>query len=352
MSGFRRAFGLWKFLSIENWITFGLVFVSIVWAVADALLPPSSPLPEYSIQWALSITVVAIAASLIFLQARLRKMDASVATKTEMDSATGLIAKTSNDLATYAHRTEELARRGAPNQIDGPFIGKELDSLLANPDATTWKFRGGSGRWQRDVVLPTLSKIRDREVVYKMLILDPREDHLCALYARYRNTHRQDAPVETADSIRMQLAACIVAAVWASLRSRVKPEIRLSQVYSPMRLDLGDSGAMMTVSDPEQPGLMVTSDSWLYRALDDELERAAERAPRVIINPRLFDEYNPASALDAAAARAVLEASTIETYGMTAIEPLFSAKQLDRLDLSKVAAISWPDTVDQLVGQY
>ena len=341
MNKLLRAFGLWKYLSLENWITFGLILITIAWAVADALLPPTSPLPPYSIQWALSITVVAIAASLIFLQARLRRMDATVATKSDVNGITGLIQKVDVDLAAYAQRAEEFARRGAPNQVDGPLIGRELDLLLANPDATTWKFRGGSGRWQRDVVLPALSKIRDREVVYKMLILDPREDHLCALYARYRNTHRQDAPIETTESIRMQLAACIVAAVWASLRSRVKAEIRLSQVYSPMRLDLGDSGAMMTVSDPDQPGLMVTSDSWLYRALNDELERAAERAPLVVVDPRLFDEYHPASALDEAAARAVLEAAAVQTYGAQTTEPLFSAAQLDRLDLANVAAISW-----------
>ena len=76
MNKLLRAFGLWKYLSLENWITFGLILITIAWAVADALLPPTSPLPPYSIQWALSITVVAIAASLIFLQARLRRMDA------------------------------------------------------------------------------------------------------------------------------------------------------------------------------------------------------------------------------------------------------------------------------------
>jgi hypothetical protein len=341
MNRLRQALGLWKFLSLENWITFALILVTIVWALVDFVFPSSSPLPPYSLQWALSITVVAIAASLIFLQARLRKIDADQPTKAELTAVADLVRTLQGDLSMFADRAEELARRGAPNQIEGPLIGKELDALLGNPDATTWKFRGGSGRWQRDVVLPTLSKIRDREVVYKMLILDPREDHLCALYARYRNTHRHGAPVETAESIRLQLAACIVAAVWASLLSRIKPEIRLSQVYSPMRLDLGDSGAMMTVSDPDQPGLMVSSDSWLYRALDDELERSAERAPLVVVDPRLFESYGPASALDETAVRAVLSAATVRSYATETTEPLFSADQLGELDLANVAAISW-----------
>ena len=341
MKAFRRVFGLWKFLSIENWITLALILVCIAWAVIDAVVPSNSLLPKYSIQWALSVTVVAIAASLIFLQARLRKVDVTIPTKVDLGEVKTLVHKLESDIAAYAHRAEEFARRGAPNQIDGLLIGKELERLLANPDATMWKFRGGSGRWQRDVVLPTLSKIRDRDVVYKMLILDPRQDHLCSLYARYRNTHRQGEPIETTESIRLQLAACIVAAVWASLLSRVKPEIRLSQVYSPMRLDLGDSGAMMTVSDPVQPGLMMASDSWLYRALDDELERAAERAPRVMVDRKLFDAYGPTSALDERAVRAVLSGVTVQTCDAPTTEPLFSEDQLVGLDLTKVAAISW-----------
>ncbi|WP_454171340.1 hypothetical protein [Microbacterium maritypicum] len=345
MSKASKAPTLWKFLSIENWITLILVVLVVGWSLLDFFLPPESIIPNFSMQLALSITVAAVAASLILLQARINRVESAVATKSDLGDIITGISNVSSSIEDYAQRADAFARKTAPNQIDGRLIPQELDTLLQSPNTALWKFRGGSGRWQRDVVLPQLAKIKDRDVAYKMLILDPREDRLCSLYARYRNTHRRDGEIETIASIRLQIAACIVAAIWASLLSRVKPEIRLGGAYSPLRLDLGASGAMLTVSDLTQPGLLASSESWFYRALDDELERLAERAPEIVVDDTLLDPFGPDSVLDEKSVKAILSVCSVRDPGKASTESLFNEAQLNDLDLATVARISWPQAV-------
>lgn len=334
-----KAPGLWRLLSPENWVTAILVLVVAGWSLFDGVLP--EPVPAFSLAWGLSITVAAIATSLIFLQTRVARVERTMSTKTAFDSLSEKVDLLESGVRNYAERAEELARGGAPNQIDGPLIAERLRSLLESPGATTWKFRGGSGRWQRETVLPTLAKVTDRDLVYKMLILDPREDHLCLAYAKYRNTHRKDEPSEDVHSIRMQLAACVVAAVWASLISRVKPEIRLGQVYSPMRLDLGTHGLMLTVSDPALPGLLASSESWLYRALDDEFERSAERAPQVIFDTEMLNAFEAGPVPDDQVAAAILSSAMVQESNLST-KRLFTDEQIEALDVPAIAKSSWP----------
>lgn len=57
--------------------------------------------------------------------------------------------KTAQDLSV-------LADLRNPFSVSGPRIGGELGTMLQ--DAKEWSFRGGSGRWQRERVLPHLAQ--------------------------------------------------------------------------------------------------------------------------------------------------------------------------------------------------
>lgn len=174
---------------------------------------------------------------------------------------------------------QDLVLAKSPFNVSSRRISGELMEMLAN--AKTWSFRGGSGRWQRACVLPYLARERNRDVLYRMLILDPTQADLCDEYADYRNKHRVDAIASTAETVRSDLIACIVACAWYSKNARIIPEVHLAQTYSPLRQDMSDKMAAITVADLSQNGLFVPTSSWYHESLMDEFNQLCGRSPRI-----------------------------------------------------------------------
>jgi hypothetical protein len=169
--------------------------------------------------------------------------------------------------------------------------GQQLDDLLAN--TATWRFRGGSGRWQRSTVLPTLSRNTTFDISYVMQIVDPRNRELCNRYANYRSLQRiaQGGERDGApEDVRADLLACVYAAAWYSTRSRIKAEVSLLRTYGPLRFDVGSEGLVITVADPFAPALYARRGGWLFNAMVDEIQRSHDELPRLHFprTPSLF----------------------------------------------------------------
>lgn len=117
-------------------------------------------------------------------------LDMQVQQKRALDENEKFHRQTENSLSSNKASLNDILELSAPFDVRPEFIKPELDGLLDPKSVRFWKFRGGSGRWQRSTVLPTLARVPTTDVEYKMLILDPRSVTLCNQYAKYRNTHR------------------------------------------------------------------------------------------------------------------------------------------------------------------
>lgn len=183
---------------------------------------------------------------------------------------------------------------GEIRQIPGDRIGEVLDQLLSS--SNQWHFRGGSGRWQLETVLPELSARRDLPSRYVMQIIDPLDDELCERYGQYRARSRTpDKAPSVSDGprlVRRDILACVYAAGWYQFYSQIRPEITLLRTYSPIRIDCGNTGLMVTIANKASPGLWVSSGTWYYRSIVDELEQLEEVSRRLKL-PREGDVYPP-----------------------------------------------------------
>lgn len=151
-------------------------------------------------------------------------------------------------------------------QISPDLISTRLNDLLSR--ARSWRFRGGSARWQRKTVLPHLANIRDFEVQYEAIIPSPFDLELCEQYARYRETTREPGDRE---AIQTELLSFIYAvALWKST-SRLMPSIALLSTFSPLRVDSSLEGMIITVADKSQAGLWAQAKNWYAIALEDEM---------------------------------------------------------------------------------
>ena len=170
----------------------------------------------------------------------------------------------------------EKAREVPPDRV-----GAELTSCLSV--STEWRFRGGSGRWQLQKVLPELGGRTESSGSYKLQILDPGDSELCQRYARYRNTSRPEGERRPDEMVRVRedILACIYACFWWMHRGRLRPEVHLTSLYSPIRMDIGSTGLVLTISDVARPALYAPSQGWFYSSITDDFEQACQELPRI-----------------------------------------------------------------------
>ena len=244
-------------------------------------------------------------------------------------------ASTAMDAA--SHTFAAAVSPASARQIPGAAIADALAGILGN--SSGWLFRGGSARYQRAAVLPHLAKVTAIEVPYQILIVDPTNIPLCDAYAEYRRHARPPGtqlPDEDADAIRVEILATLYAAGWYRNNSRIRPKVALINSYSPIRIDIGAEGAVLTVADRREPGLLIPKACPLYLALKDEIEQAAAVLPRVEI-PSAAHLYPPSKEqIDAAVVEAALRAMMVTPPGNGNASPLIGTNSDP--DFAEVAA--------------
>lgn len=241
--------------------------------------------------------------------------------------------KTSLELArsTFSEAHDSLAAR----QIPGSSVSETLNDILSS--SAIWLFRGGSARYQRGYVLPKLAKVTSADVPYQIQIPDPRDANLCAAYAEYRRRARpadRKLDIEDASAIKNEILATLYAVGWYRHQSRISPQIALLNSYSPLRVDIGTTGAVMTVASHIEPGLYAPAGSFLYVAIRDEVEQATNVLPRVDLPTDASFYPSDQSAVTAQIVeQALMGTSVSSTPGAT--EPLLAGVQ--GLDFAAIA---------------
>ncbi len=165
-------------------------------------------------------------------------------------------------------------------------LPRHFAEALAN--SNEWRFVGGCGRYFRSAVLQEMTKRARQESTSKSvsaIILNPENDLLCELHARYRaGTKRgQKEGGWTKARVRQELLATIVIAkAVAKRQGLIDLDIFLSDHYSSFRVDISQRCAIETREDPTAPALRSESGSYYFVVLNDEYRIAREQAKPII----------------------------------------------------------------------
>lgn len=244
-----------------DWITFVLCVVFVL-----LTLVPLLPFVRVTDPWFIG-TVIAMGAVTL-----------SAIVLAQVDSR-----ETSKGLASAVTVLESLVASSidgsAVHEVPAPQIRSELNTLLEG--STEWYFRGGSARWQRQVVLPKLAEITERPVHYKIQVISPFDQDLCDKYALYRKKSQPGDPRGDARQIRLEILAFIYAAVVWQSRSKISPDVTLLRRFSPFRLDGNAESFIITVANLEKNGLRTRQGNWYHSSLLDEFEFEAGYATRL-----------------------------------------------------------------------
>jgi hypothetical protein len=161
----------------------------------------------------------------------------------------------------------------------------------ARIDTEKWFFNGGSGRYTRSQTLPYLAELSRRSnksIDISILIMDPRNEELCAKYADYKNSLRtaKSKGKKTSKSVQIDLIATIVSChMWKSEQSSLNITLGLKNTFSLFRTDLSSNGAIITKEDPLEPAIYYEKDTFFYYAQLEELKQTMNQVENLEILP-------------------------------------------------------------------
>jgi hypothetical protein len=144
------------------------------------------------------------------------------------------------------------------------------DTALMNSDF--WFHHGPIGRWVRITAMPALAKASVEKGIttsVKLILLDPRDSHLCSLYAEYRNRIAfKEGRIKTVRDVQAELlATIIIGQVFEQSPNGLRVQIFLERQLSLVREDIAAQLAFRTQADPRCSAI-------IYRNTNHDYETA------------------------------------------------------------------------------
>ena len=156
----------------------------------------------------------------------------------------------------------------------------KIHASLIEPLPTTvnYWFRGRSGRFFRQRVLPALVDAAARNASRRhanLLLPDPNTQTLLERYADYRNSlHFEQQGKWTARRVQVEVLATVLAAAEQCAQSQFfVPTIAVGQDFALFRIDMSDERMVMTREDPTWPGIICTHQSKFYSSYQEEIRQ-------------------------------------------------------------------------------
>lgn len=161
--------------------------------------------------------------------------------------------------------------------------------LESRKKTTQWWYNGGSGRYTRNVTLPSLAKsCRDENcsIDVRIQILNPENQNLCKLYADYRNGLKSSkGEKRTTEDVQYDLLSTIICAYyWKEVQTNLNVIMYLKNHFSPFRMELSDNLILITREDPLDPAIVYRKDSFYYAAYRNDLDHGCKQCSRIDFN--------------------------------------------------------------------
>jgi hypothetical protein len=143
-----------------------------------------------------------------------------------------------------------------------------------------WDFSGSSGTFIRASTLPQLHAVtghKQKHVDVLILINDPRDLVICERYVGYKRTSGEEP--WTVERVRLEIVATIIAAAWYGIvNPRLTIRVGLKSVLSRYRYDVSSAYAIVTRENPDEPALIVHSESVRYQGIIEEISCQRDQA--------------------------------------------------------------------------
>ncbi|WP_313001833.1 hypothetical protein [Chryseobacterium gleum] len=160
-----------------------------------------------------------------------------------------------------------------------------------------WYFSGGLGRYNRDKTLNafnTKSKNTNTHLSLKFLILDPRDNSVCSLYAKYRNSlssSESNSFKWDEYNVKLELlATVIIAAIIGSGNNLLNIDLRVKKNFNTIRLDINDNEIFITKEDKREASIYSKKETYIYRTFFEDFLQTFKSSEKIEIE--IESKYN------------------------------------------------------------
>ena len=181
-----------------------------------------------------------------------------------------------------------------------PLAPWNIHEALMAPLAETknYWFRGRSGRFMRQTVMPALFEAGMREAQrrqFSILLPDPDDTATLEAYAHYRNSLESEKSFWNSERVRVEVVATILMATYLSNKNQFfNADIFLKSDFALFRMDMSDDALIMTREDPKWPAIICSGRSKFYASYQEEFRIEAENGikldPAKASLPDSYDE--------------------------------------------------------------
>lgn len=182
--------------------------------------------------------------------------------------------------AFYWWITPSGINEGDVNVIYSHDIHSTLSSLVHNTEY--FYYLGHTARWNRNFSLPMLKDIAEKSrttKIVELVVLDPRDEELCKFYidqdfSRLNEKSSPNAVVE----LQAEIVATIFKCIQFNSHSFIDSKVYLSKNVTISRLDISQTGIMLTKPYKGDPALFFPVNTFFYNSYKEEYRVAKSQA--------------------------------------------------------------------------
>lgn len=149
-----------------------------------------------------------------------------------------------------------------------------------------WYFSGGTGRYMRYETINKLSEIsnnKNEHINIKLILINPFDDNICEKYASFRESFEVDkTQTWTKSYVQNQIMATIISCIiYQNDNPLLDISIHLKNAFSMFRLDFNKKNCIITKEAKNEPAIVVTDQSFLYRTYKQEIFQSISQSTRI-----------------------------------------------------------------------
>lgn len=211
----------------------------------------------------------------------------------------------------YIFFTPNNIREGDIHIVPSYDLESELEKIIE--DTETYYYAGHTARWNRSVTLKKLeskAKLKNTRIEISFIILDPNSEKVCLYYSEFGHANRKNSSqIDSIKNVRIELITTILICAKYRIEPLLDIKVYLTDKVSLFRLDISNTGAIITKADPKEPALAFPKDTFFYRSYREEF-RVTRDQSRPITLRRL------PSTMDVADYKEYIESIGIDTEGI------------------------------------
>lgn len=176
-------------------------------------------------------------------------------------------------------------RKGDIHVLPSYDIEKELNKIIE--DTEHYYYVGHTARWTRSVTLEKLkdkARLKNTRTEIAIIILDPSDVAVCEYYSKFGHANRKNSTANNIKNVQIELITTILICAKYSVEPLLYINLYFINQVSLFRLDISDTGLILTKPSDKEPALLFLKDTFFYNSYKEEFKVIRDQSNRIMLD--------------------------------------------------------------------